>query len=179
VVVAGLASGAVIASGQMSSPRRSRPGLAALGALFALLLAACSYVETTPPAPTPADFGGIAIEFAKRGLHIDHIVAGDPGCTDTVLAPTAIAFDMDGLDQATPVRIYLYAFADRATFERLRSTIDACARSFVKDPETFESVEESPYVLASQGPWGTDFEATIRTALKIAAGTGDRLQAPP
>jgi hypothetical protein len=163
----------------MSSPRRPGPGLAALVALIVLVATGCNYVETTPPAPTPADFGGIAIEFAKRGLHLDHIVSGDPGCTDKVLAPTAIAFDADGLDQATPVRIYLYAFADRATFERLRSTIDTCARTYVTDPATFESVEESPYVLASQGPWGTEFEATLRTGLKIAAGTGDRTQAPP
>jgi hypothetical protein len=163
----------------MSSPRRPGPGLATLFALVALLVSACSYVETTPPAPTPADFGGIAIEFAKRGLHLDHIVSGDPGCNDKVLGPTAIAFDADGLDQVTPVRIYLYAFADRATFERLRSTIDTCARTYVSDPATFESIEESPYVVASQGPWGTQFEATLRTSLRIAAGTGDRTQAPP
>ncbi len=163
----------------MSSPRRPGLGLATLLAALALLVAACDYVETTPPAPTPADFGGIAIEFAKRGLHLDHIVSGDPGCTDTTLAPTAIAFDADGLDQTTPVRIYLYSFADRATFERLRATIDTCARSFVTDPQTFQSVEESPYVLASQGPWGTQFEAALRTGLKVAAGTGDRGPAEP
>jgi hypothetical protein len=162
----------------MSSPRRPGPCLATLAALIALLLAACSYVETTPPAPTPADFGGIAIEFAKRGLHLDHVVSGDPGCTDKVLAPTAIAFDADGLDQKTPVRLYLYAFADRATFERLRSSIDACARTYVTDPQTFESIEESPYVIASQGPWGSQFEAILRTGLKAAAGNGDRSQSP-
>ena len=163
----------------MSFPRLHGPGLAALAALIALLLAsACSYVETTPPAPTPADFGGIAIEFAKRGLHLDHVVSGDPGCTDKILAPTAIAFDADGLDQPTPVRIYLYAFADRATFERLRSSIDTCARTYVTDPQTFESIEESPYVIASQGPWGTQFEGILRTGLKAAAGTGDRSQSP-
>ena len=64
----------------------------------------------------------------KRGLHVDNVVSGDAGCTDPVLAPTAIAFDASGLDQPTPVRIYLYVFRNRATFERLRSTVDACAR---------------------------------------------------
>ena len=157
----------MIASEAMSSPRLSGPGFAALVALVAFLVAACDYVETTPPAPTPADFSGMAIEFAKRGLHLDKI-----------LRPTAIAFDASGLDQATPVRLYLYAFADRSTFERLRSSIDACARTYVTDPQTFESIEESPYVIAAQGPWGTQFEATLRTALKAAAGTGDRSQAP-
>ena len=168
----------MIASEAMSSPRLSGPGFAALVALVTLFVAACNYVETTPPAPTPADFSGMAIEFAKRGLHLDNVVSGQPGCDDKVLRPTAIAFDASGLDQATPVRLYLYAFADRATFERLRSSIDGCARTYVTDPQTFESIEESPYVIAAQGPWGTQFEATLRTALKAAAGTGDRSQAP-
>ena len=124
------------------------------------------YVETTPPAPTPADFSGIAIELAKRGLELDNVVSGDAGCDDKVLRPTAIAFDATGLDQATPVRLYLYIFADRATFERLRATIDACARTFVTDPETFESIEESPFVIAAQGPWGTE----------VRGGAADRAQ---
>jgi len=156
----------VVASGAMS-PLRT------LAICFvAVLVAACSYVETTPPAPTPADFGGIAIEFAKRGIHPDHVVAGDPGCKDKVLAPTAISFDASGLDQATTVRIYLYAFRDRATFDRLRATIDACARAFVTDPQTYESAERSPFVLAGQGPWGPQFEAALRNGLQVAAGSG-------
>jgi hypothetical protein len=141
--------------------------------LVALLVAACGYVETTPPAPTPADFGGIASEFAKRGVHPAHIVAGDPGCPDKVLSPTAISFDAAGLDQATTVRIYLYVFRDRATFERLRATIDACARSYVTDPQTYASAEQSPFVLAGQGPWAPQFEAALRKGLEVAAGTGD------
>ena len=40
-------------------------------------------------------------------------------------------------------------------FERLRATIDDCARSFVTDPETYESLEQSPFVMAGQGPWGS------------------------
>ena len=144
-------------------------GLAAV----ALLVAACGYVGSTPPAPTPADFGGIATEFAKLGVHLDHVVSGDPGCADPVLSPTAISFDASGLDQPTKVRVYLFVFRNRAAFERLRATIDACARSFVTDPETYESAEESPFVLAGQGPWGPKFEAALRTGLKVAAGTGN------
>ena len=151
---------------------RRSVGLSLGLALVTFLLAACGYVETTPPAPTPADFGGIAIEFAKRGLHLDNIVSGDPGCDDRTLAPTAIAFDADGLDQATPVRIYLYVFANRDTYDRLRTTIDSCARSFVTDPATFASAEQSPFVLAGQGPWAPQFEAVLRAGLEVAAGTG-------
>ena len=54
--------------------------------------------------------------------------------------------------------MYLYVFRNKATYERLRSTIDACARSYVTDAATFESVEESPFVLAGQGPWAPEFK---------------------
>jgi hypothetical protein len=138
----------------------------------AWLVAACGTISTTPPAPTPADFQGIAIELTKRKIAIDDIVSGDAGCTDPVLIPTAIALTASGLDQTTPVRIYLYVFRDREVFERLRATIDACARSYVTDPETFESIEQSPFVVAGQGPWAPQFEAALRKGLEVAAGTG-------
>ena len=44
---------------------------------------------------------------------------------------------------------------------------------YVTDAETFETVEQSPFVLAGQGPWAPKFEAAIREALLVAAGTGD------
>jgi hypothetical protein len=145
----------------------------AVGLLFvALVVAACGFVETGPPSPTPADFPGVAIELQKRGLHVDDPVAGDAGCDDKVLAPTAISFDVSGKDQSQPVKVYLYVFRNKATYERLRSTIDACARSYVNDATTYESVEDSPFVLAGQGPWAPEFKAIIRTAIETAAGTG-------
>ena len=140
--------------------------------LTAFLLAGCGTVETTPAAPSPADFGGIISEFAKRGVVATHVVSGDAGCTDAVLIPTAISFDATGVDQASPVKVYLYIFNNRAAFERLRPTIDACARSFVTDPETYQSIDESPFVLAGQGPWGTGFEQALRDGLASAAGSG-------
>jgi hypothetical protein len=139
----------------------------------ALLVAACGVISTTPPSPTPADFPGIAAEYARRGIDLAHVVSGDAGCDDKVLAPTAISFDASGLDQATKVRIHLFIFRNRAAFERLRATVDGCARSFVTDPETYEAFDQSPYVLAGQGPWGADFEAALREATKVAAGTGN------
>ena len=141
--------------------------------LCALAVAACGTVETTPAAPTPADFGGIIAEFAKRGVVVGHVVSGDAGCTDSALIPTAIGFDATGLDQATNVRIYVYIFNNRAAFERLRPSIDACARSFVTDPQTYQSIDQSPFVLAGQGPWGPAFEKALRDGLGVAAGSGD------
>ena len=138
----------------------------------ALAVAACSFVETTPPAPTPADFPDTAIQLAQRGIALDHVVSGDAGCDDKVLAPTAIAFDASGLDQATKVRVYMYVFRNREAFERLSATIDDCARTFVTDPETYESLEQSPFVIVGQGPWGPKFKAALRAGLEVAAGTG-------
>ncbi len=157
----------MVASDSMSIP------LCVRLCFVALVVAGCGLVETTPPAPTPADFQGIATEFVTRGIKIDGIVSGDAGCDDRVLAPTAIAFNASGLDQASPVRLYLYIFRNRDSFERLRATIDVCASRYITDPETFESIEQSPFVATAQGPWAPAFEAALRSGLETAAGTGD------
>jgi hypothetical protein len=139
---------------------------------FASLIGCGSLVETAP-APTPADFQGIAADLVKRGIRIDDIVSGDAGCDDVELARTAIGLDAAGLDQASPTRIYLYIFRDRDAYNRLRQTVDTCARSYVVDPDAFASVEESPFVVTGPGPWAPDFHAAVRAALVEAAGTGD------
>lgn len=144
-----------------------------MSGLLVLALSACGTISTTAPAPTPADFQGIATELTKRSIAIDGLVSGDAGCDDRVLIPTAIGFNAQGLDQAEPVRIHLYIFRNRASFERLRTSIDACARSFVTDAQAYETVEQSPFVLGGQGPWAPMFEAAVREALEVAAGTGD------
>lgn len=154
-------------------PPRSGATLASLSLVVALIVAACGSISTTAPAPTPADFQGIAAELTKAGIVIDDLVAGDAGCLDPVLIPTAIGVTASGLDQADPVRLYLYIFRNRASFERLRASVDSCARDFVTDLETFETIEQSPFVLAGQGPWAPEFEAAIRDALLVAAGTGN------
>ncbi len=157
-------------------PRRhSRMSAArAIAAAVAILaLAGCSVLTSTPPAPTPGDFQGIAAFLARDGVHLTHIVSGDAGCDDITLERTAIGLDADGLDQASPVRLHLYSFRNRDAFDRLRPSIDACARSYVTDPEAFESIESSPFVVAGQGPWGPEFRAAIRSALSEASGTGN------
>ena len=84
----------------------------------------------------------------------------------------AIPFEAHGLDQASDVTLYLYIFRDRAAFERNRDQVGPCAASFVTDAQTFEEIEQSPYVLAGQGPWAPGFEAAVRKTLEEAAGTG-------
>jgi hypothetical protein len=141
--------------------------------LSTFILAACGVLVETAPAPTPADFQGIAADLVQRGVRIDHIVSGDAGCNDQELARTAIGLDAEGLDQETPTRVYLYIFRNRDAYDRLRQTVDGCARSYVTDPEAFESFDVSPYVVASAGPWAPEFREAVRAAVTEAAGTGD------
>jgi hypothetical protein len=154
-------------------PAHGRLRIATLAILGAVLVAGCGALVETPPAPTPADFQGIAADLVQRGVRIDHIVSGDAGCNDQELARTAIGLDAEGLDQTTPTRVYLYIFRNRDAYDRLRQTVDACAQSYVADPEAFESFDVSPYVVASAGPWAPEFRDAVRAAVTEAAGTGD------
>jgi hypothetical protein len=158
-----------------SDRTRLRPvrRVGALLLIVATLLAGCGLISNTPPAATAGPFPTIAGQLSLHGIQVTAIVSGDAGCADANLAKTAIGFEAVGLDQVTPVRLHVYIFKNRATYERLRSTVDQCAASFVTDPTTFESVEASPYVVAGQGPWGAVFRDNIRAAITEAAGTGD------
>ena len=147
-----------------------RAGPAAL--ILALLLSGCGLVSTTAPPATPTDFPGIASELSRRGIVVDDIASGDPGCDDPELAPTAIRFTAEGLDQADPTPLYLYIFRNRDAFERRRTDVDACLRSYVTDPAALGLIESSPFVLAGPGPWAPDFAAELRRGLTQAAGTG-------
>jgi hypothetical protein len=138
-----------------------------------LVLTGCGILVETPPAPTPADFGGIASDLMQHGIRVAHIVSGDAGCDDQGLKQTAIALDASGLDQTSPTRLYVYIFRNRDVFERLRQSVDACARSYVTDPAAYGSVEVSPFVAAGPGPWAPQFQSAVRAAITEAAGTGD------
>lgn len=158
--------------GRFALPRRtfSRAVLGALAA--AVLLAACGTVSMTPPAATPTDFPGLAGRLNAAGITAANWVSGDAGCTDPDLVPASIRFVARGLDQADDVTLYLYIFRDRAAFERHRDAVGPCAVAFVTDSATYEQVEQSPFVIASQGPWAPAFEDALRTVLLAAAGTG-------
>ena len=141
---------------------------------IAILAAGCAdNADNLRASPTPADFGGIVNELRRLGIGVDKVVSGDAGCSDQTLIPTAIGFDARGLDQGPVVRMHLYAFRDKATFDRLRSSVDTCAQSFVTDPGSFESVDAAPFVVTGQGPWAQQFEAAVRQAMTVAAGTSD------
>jgi hypothetical protein len=151
-------------------PRLVRPMSAAslrlaIVVVLAVALAGCEALVGATPKPTRAGFQGVANELARRGIEIDGLVSGDAGCNDPVLAPTAVSIRAGGLDQQDRLTLYLYSFRNLDSYQRLRTAIDACARSYVTDPATFESVDAAPFVMVGQGPWGSRFEAAIREAL--------------
>ena len=149
--------------------RRSRALLFVV--LACLALGACE-PESDPAHPTPASLPDVLVVLAQAGFNISNVVSGDAGCADQNLAHTAISLTVQGFDQTTPTKIYIYGFRDRATFERLDSTVDACARSYVTNPAAYGNVQISPFVVAGPGPWAPSFTDHLRSALTVAAGTG-------
>jgi hypothetical protein len=155
---------------------RARRGLT--GRLVTLLLAApliaaaCGTISSSPPPETPTSFPGLAGRLNTAGIRVSDWISGDAGCTDPDMVSSGISFKAQGLDQATPVKLHLYVFRNRAAFERHRAQVGPCAAAYVTDPAAFEQVEQSPYVVASQGPWAPAFKAALRSTLELASGTG-------
>jgi hypothetical protein len=139
---------------------------------LAVIAAGCSTLTGTPPAPTPADFPGLASTLGRHGVRVGDIVAGDPGCDDPGLVPTAIRFDASGLDQPAPTRAYVYIFRTREAFDRLRRDVARCAENYVTDEEGEPWIAASPFVLTGPGPWSPGFRKAMEEALIEAAGTG-------
>jgi len=156
----------------MLTQRPRRPALAATILVAALVAGACSAFTPQTPTPTATTFAGIVSELTRVGVGVQNVVAGDPGCDDQRLARTAISFDVSGVDQSEPTRVYMYAFKDTRAYDELRPLVDLCARSYVTDPEAYASVDAMPYVFAGPGPWAPDFEDALREALGRAAVGG-------
>lgn len=140
--------------------------------VVAAIASACSSITGTAPAPTPADFPGIASALARRGIAIDNIVSGDPGCGDASLTPTAIRFDASGLDQPVATRAYVYIFRNREAFDRLLPDVARCAGAYATDEEGEPWIALSPFVLTGPGPWPPAFRDAMADGLTEAAGTG-------
>ncbi len=156
---------------RLGAARRSLAiGLAAIA--VAASVAACGGLSVTPEPATPTDFPGLTGRFNAAHVQVRDWVSGDAGCTNPDLIPASISFMASGLDQAEPVKLYLYIFRNRAAFDRHLGEVGPCAEAFVTDPQAYEQVAESPYVVAGQGPWAPEFEAAVRSVLAEAAGTG-------
>jgi hypothetical protein len=136
----------------------------------ALVLSGCQALASTPPPPTPADFAGIVGSLGARGIGVEDVRTGDSGCADPDLTGPGVSLSARCLDQATSVPIHLYMFRNTASYARLRAAVDACARSYVTDAATYESLDAVPFVLAGQGPWPAGFRAALQAALTEAAG---------
>ncbi len=122
------------------------------------------------PDPTPTDMIGLAVELQRRGVTVTDVVSGDAGCTDPDLVPASIAFTAAGLDQVEPVVIRIFIFRNEAAYERQRAKVDLCAAAFITDPETFEALDASPFVVVGQGPWAPGFKQVLRETLEVGAG---------
>ena len=152
--------------------RISRLTIAAALMAVATVATACSAFTPQTPKPTAPTFAGIVSELARAGVGVENVVAGDPGCDDRRLARTAISFEASGVDQEMPTQVYLYAFKNASVYDELRPVVDLCARSYVTDPESYASVDATPYVFAGPGPWAPGFEDALRDALGRAAVGG-------
>ena len=151
---------------------RARRAARLCALIAALFVGARCATATGTPTPTPGDIEAIAAGLARQGIGISNVVGGDSGCADPSLTGTALSFQASGVDQTTPVTIHLYSFRSRAVFESRRDSVDACARSYVHDPSTYENVAVSPYIAAGQGPWAPGFKARFEQGLTRAAGSG-------
>jgi len=139
-------------------------------AACAVALAGCRALAVTPPPPTPADFAGIVGSLGGRGIGVEDVRTGDSGCSDPDLIGPAVSLRARGLDQATSVPLHLYMFRNTASYQKLRSAVDACAKSYVTDATTYESLDAVPFVLVGQGPWPATFKGALQAALTEAAG---------
>ncbi len=150
--------------------RRSLTGVLAV-ALVGVVAAGCR-PSTRVPVATPADFPGVTRVLVPLGIEVSDFVSGDAGCDDRNLARTAVSFRAQGLDQPAPVPVRIFIFQDDAALRRNLDAIDACARAFITDPAEYQKLQESPYVVVGQGPWGPRFTAALEEALRRAAATG-------
>lgn len=138
--------------------------------LTGAIVAACGGPIGPTPRPTAADFEGLVGELAALGIGVLDARSGDSGCSDPTLAAPAISFDAKGLDQAELTKVRVYIFRNRDAYDRRRADVDACAREFVTDPSTFESVDAPPFVAIGAGPWGPQFRDALRAALTAGSG---------
>jgi hypothetical protein len=137
-----------------------------------LALAGCTGLLESAPTPDPVPFPEITGQLGRFGITVSSWVSGDPGCNDPSLSPTAIRFEAEGLDQATPIVLRIYIFRNRDAWDRRLADVDTCAAAWATDPATFEQLQVSPYVVAGQGPWPPAFAAALRNAITAAAGNG-------
>ena len=135
-------------------------------------LAGCAGVLQSPPVPDPEAFPGIAGQLGRFGVDVASWTSGDAGCDDPTLSATAIRFEASGLDQGGQVRMRIYIFRNRDAWDRRLADVDACVAAWATDPASFVVIQQSPYVLAGQGPWPPEFETAVRRALTESAGTG-------
>ena len=111
-----------------------RVPLAAVAVAVAAAARRCGTISRTPPVPTPADFQGIAGAMVQRGIKVSHVVSGDAGCATRTWRRRPSRSTPSGSTRRRPSASTSTSSGTGDTYERLRSTVDDCARSYVTDP---------------------------------------------
>lgn len=155
----------------MTASMRRRAWLGLL--VLVMTLSGCAGLLQSPPVPNPLPFPEISGILGRDGIDVLNWTAGDDGCDDPTLSATAIRFDASGLGATGVQHLRIYIFRNHAAWERRLADVDTCVATWADDPATFEIVQVSPYVVAGQGPWPSEFAAALRKGLTEAAGTGD------
>ncbi|MGA1354298.1 MAG: hypothetical protein ACO32I_05945 [Candidatus Limnocylindrus sp.] len=122
------------------------------------------------PVATPTNFNGLVELLAARDFSVSNVVSGDPGCSDQGLVPMAIAFKISGGGTEDTLQARVYRFKNDASYEKLRTSVDACAAEWISDVSTLLMVDASPYVLVTEGVPEGEVADAIRAALREAAG---------
>jgi hypothetical protein len=82
----------------------------------------------------------------------------------------AIAFKISGGGTEDTLQARVYRFKNDASYEKLRTSVDACAAEWISDVSTLLMVDASPYVLVTEGVPEGEVADAIRAALREAAG---------
>lgn len=122
------------------------------------------------PVATPTNFNGLVEQLAAREFSVANVVSGDPGCSDRGLVPMAIAFKLSGGGTEGTVQARVYRFKNDESYQKLRTSVDACAAEWISDVSTLLMVDSSPYVLVTEGVPEGEVADAIRAALREAAG---------
>jgi hypothetical protein len=119
---------------------------------------------------TPTNFNGLVEQLAAREFSVANVVSGDPGCSDRGLVPMAIAFKLSGGGTEGTVQARVYRFKNDESYQKLRTSVDACAAEWISDAATLLMIDASPYVLVTEGVPEGEVADAIRAALREASG---------
>ena len=138
-----------------------------------LLLGACA----GPPIPaTPQPATGVFTELAILGGSTPNLVAGDPGCNQPDMIPSAIHAQVRVPATASQLTdVYLFTWADHDAWSRGAVAFDSCRAEYAASQSaaggTVDELDVSPYRAFGAG-WSSALKSALQQAMTKAAGNG-------